>query len=81
MDSSNLTPEQCRLIRDQLGPIQRYLHALLERTRQQAFPADDNVRHVTETAYNAVHELSVELHYLSVPHGVGRPPKEGGFAS
>lgn len=52
-----------------------YLHALVERTRQQAFPADDRVRHLAETAYNAVHGLTVELHYLSVGHGVGKPAR------
>jgi hypothetical protein len=75
MDSADLTPDQARILREQLAPTHRYLAALRERMVQQAWPADDKVRRLVETAYNAVFELSVELHYLSVEHGVGRPPR------
>jgi hypothetical protein len=27
-------------------------------------------------AYDAIHGLGVTLHYQSIAHGVGRPPKE-----
>jgi hypothetical protein len=72
MDSTDLTPQQCQQINDRLAPIQRYLHALHERVRQNAFPPQDKVRQLVEQADNAVHALRVELHYLSVEHGVGR---------
>jgi hypothetical protein len=61
MDSSELTPEQCRIIGDRLAPIQRYLHALVERTRQQAFPQDDKVRQLAEQAHTAIHSLRVDF--------------------
>jgi hypothetical protein len=68
MDSSDLTPEQCQAMCDRLAPIQRYLHALLERTRQQAFPPDDKVRQLAEQAHNAIH-------YLRCGRDVGRSPR------
>ena len=76
MDSSDLTREQCKILQEQLAPAHRYLHALNERIRQQAFPKDDKVRQLVETAYNAVFGLSVELHYLSIESAVGRPPRK-----
>jgi len=75
MDSGHLTAEQCEILQRQLAPSQRYLHHLLERIRQQAWPKEDKVRQLVETAHNAVFALNVELHYLSQDHGVGRPPK------
>jgi hypothetical protein len=76
MDSSDLSKEQCRIIWEQLGPSLRYFHALNERVRQQAFPPDDEFRRDVEAAYNAVHKLSVTVHYLGCGHGVGRRPRE-----
>src|SRR5262245_44430487 len=76
MDSRDLTPAQCKILSEQLGPIQRYLHALHERCRQTAFPEDDKVRQLAETAHDAVFSLNVELHYLSCKTGVSRPRRE-----
>jgi hypothetical protein len=78
MDSRDLTPEQCRKLQQQLRPSLLYLHALLERCRQQAFPTDDKVRQLAEAAHDAVFSLNVELHYLSCEHGVGRLSREHG---
>jgi hypothetical protein len=73
MDSSDLTPEQCQALRDQLCPMLRYLSAAgsrLSRGRQ--------VRQLAEAAHDAVFSLNVELHYLSCEHGVGKRPRDGG---
>jgi hypothetical protein len=76
MNSSDLTPEQCKIIGDRLRPILRYLHALRNRVQQQAFPQDDKVRRLVEAAHDNVHHLSVELHYLGIRSGVGRPSRD-----
>jgi hypothetical protein len=77
MDSSDLTPEQCRSIGEKLAPMLRYLHALNERVRQQAFPLDDKFRLEVEAAYNAIHGLTVTVQYLSCEHGVyGKPRRQ-----
>jgi hypothetical protein len=75
MDSSDLNRRQCEQIRSKLLPMLRYLHALNERIRRQAFPPNDEVRILAEDAEDAIRGLVVELHYLGVGHGVGRPQK------
>lgn len=75
MDSNDLTAEQCKILQGQLAPSQRYLHDLLERIRQNAWPKEDKVRQLVETAHDAVFALNVELHYLSIGSGVGRQPR------
>ncbi|HEX3657105.1 MAG TPA: hypothetical protein VHV55_14935 [Pirellulales bacterium] len=39
---------------------------------QYGFTPDDKLRGLTSTAYDAMHHLCFELHYLSCSGGVGR---------
>jgi hypothetical protein len=75
MESGDLTRQQCEQVRAKLLPMLRYLHALNERIRRQAFPPNDEVRVLAEEAEEAVRGLVVELHYLGIGHGVGRRPR------
>jgi hypothetical protein len=73
-----LTPDQARKIHDALGPATGYLWRLVERMNRTGLDVRDPdlYRRVT-TALDAMHSLTVELHYQSVGHGVGRPPTDG----
>jgi hypothetical protein len=56
-----------------LRPALGYLYRLRERMEKQGFPPNDKLLKLTDAAYNAIHALTVELHYLSCESGVGRP--------
>jgi hypothetical protein len=51
-----------------------YLHELRSRLDYKRFPPDDRLRQLVIDAYNAVHALNVELHYLTC-RNVGRFPR------
>lgn len=76
MNSSNLTHEQlkelCRIIRRKL----HFLGRLRQRMERLGFRPDDRLYLATTDAYNAVHALHVECHYLTCRGGVGRPQRE-----
>jgi hypothetical protein len=42
---------------------------------RRGFPPDDKLLRLTENAFNALHALAIELHYMSCASGVGRAPK------
>ena len=75
MDRTTLTRDQAQavsqVIRVQLG----YLFKLRERMRAAGFPHDDPLLAKVDAAYDAVHRLSVDLHYLSC--GMGAPLAHG----
>jgi hypothetical protein len=54
-------------IRDMLG----YLFRIRERMQARGFPRDDRLLMSVERAYDSIHRLTVELHYLSCD-GAGR---------
>jgi hypothetical protein len=73
-----LTTDQARKIRDALGPAHGYLNRLIDRL--QATGLRDRDKHLyalVRAAEEAMHKLSVELHYQSCKSGVGRPPTDG----
>jgi hypothetical protein len=51
-----------------------YLRRLAKRMDKRRFPNDDPLLRSTPKAYDALHELHVNLHYLSCPSGVRRLP-------
>ncbi|HEY1601798.1 MAG TPA: hypothetical protein VGG64_19510 [Pirellulales bacterium] len=72
MDANDLTTEQAARIREALVPAMGYLGRLRERMDKTGFTPDDKLRGLTSSAYEAMHHLCVELHYLSCSGGVGR---------
>jgi hypothetical protein len=70
-----LTPDQARKIHDALRPATGYLWRLVERMNRTGLDVRDPdlYRRVT-AALDAMHSLTVELHYQSCKSGVGRPP-------
>ena len=73
MNSSSITREQAEklsaAIREHLG----YLVRLRTRMELRGFPSDDPLYLLVCRAFDAVHRLSVELHYMSCGSGVCRP--------
>jgi hypothetical protein len=72
-----LTPSQARAIHDAIGPAVGYLWRLNERAFATGLDVRDRrLGELIRAARDALHALSVELHYQSCGHGVGRPPTE-----
>jgi hypothetical protein len=72
MRADDLTPEQCAQIRESVRPALFYLHRLLLRMDDRHFPPQDPLRLKAKAAYDALHALTVELHYRSCPGQTGR---------
>ena len=49
-----------------------YLFRLRQRMDKRGFSPDDPLYQLVVNAYDALHPLTVELHYLSCKEGVGR---------
>lgn len=71
MDSSQPTTDQAKLMAERVQPMLGYLNALRARCEKR-LPVDDKLRLDAERAYDALHRLSVTLHYMSCQGGVGR---------
>ena len=65
MTSKDLTVAQARKIDDQIRSRLGYLHRLKRRMEDEGFPIDDEIYVATTKAYNAMHELSVKMHYVA----------------
>jgi hypothetical protein len=76
MDSDDLTPEQAGILYRGLVGGMTYLLRLRTRMEKARFRQDDQVYQMVCKAYDAMHRLSVELHYRSCKGGVGRPKRD-----
>ena len=77
MDSSDLKTWQAERIHKRLVPTLGYLHTLRTRMDQRGFPGEqDKLYRLVQTAYDALHALSIETHYMSCERGVGRESRE-----
>jgi hypothetical protein len=66
---------QVKKLQDKVGPMLNYLGRLrtrMEKTGRQ----NGKLYQLVAKAHDAVHALSVDLHYLSCPGGVYREPEE-----
>jgi hypothetical protein len=76
MNGESLKRWQLERIQKALQPNLNYLHRLRKRMDDTGFVPDDRLyRHVSE-AYDKTYALLVELHYLIVGHGMGRPVRK-----
>jgi hypothetical protein len=73
MRSTDLTPAQLEAVQKRLRTMVRYLRRLSDRMGEQGFPLEDKLFASTKNASNAVHDLSVKVHYLSCKGSVGEP--------
>lgn len=72
MRCDDQTREQGRALKNKLRPMLRYLARLKRRMTYRGFPPDDPLLIAVGRAENAMHELSVDVHYLSCGDVVGR---------
>jgi hypothetical protein len=72
MDRNSITKDQAKTLNAAIQPKLAYLYRLRERMTKAKFPPDDKLYCLVERAYDAMHRLFIELHYLSCD-GVGRP--------
>jgi hypothetical protein len=74
MDSMTLKNWQIEILQKSIHPMLGYLHRLLDRMQTVGFVEDDRLYQRASKAYDAMHSLFIELHYLACS-GVGRPPR------
>ena len=75
MDRSNVKKSQAKAISQALFPKINYLFRLRKRMEEVGFPPNDKLYLLVCKAYDAMRQLSVEVHYLSCD-GVGNPTKK-----
>jgi hypothetical protein len=76
MDIHSLTPDQAAKMYKAIWPALNYLTRLRARMEKKGFPPGDRHFQLVNQASDAVHRLSIELHYLSCKSGVGRTENE-----
>ena len=67
---------QAARILDPVRPTLGYLSRLEARMRKLNFQRDDPLYSRVLAAQQALDDLFDETHYLSIPSGAGRPPRE-----
>jgi hypothetical protein len=72
MNSNDITKGQAKVIHEALYPGLNFLARLDARMGQSGFPPDDKLFKLVGKAYDAMHHLYNEVHYLGC-NGVGRP--------
>ncbi len=72
MTDNRITIEQAAALGEKIGPMLAYLGRLQQRMDKTGRHADE-LYPLVEKAHNAIHHLSVELHYRTCRSGVGRP--------
>jgi hypothetical protein len=69
---SELTQEQARAVAERLVPTLGYLTRLTNRMQQRGWKADDPAYLAEWRARDALHELTVRMHYQSRRDGYGK---------
>jgi hypothetical protein len=73
---ARLTQEQAEAFKCRVQPMLRFLHRCRRRLDTRGFDPKSSLYAAVAKAYDAVHGLHVELHYLAVKRGVGKPHEE-----
>ena len=79
MDSTDLTRQQCAIMRDRLVPAAQLLSRWSGRMIQRDFAPEDRLALATNEALGAVSELTMRLHRIAepTPLRVSDRPTEG----
>ncbi len=75
MPRRQLTAEQASALAEKLRPMLGYLNRLHRRMEKVGFLSDDPSLKLVTDARDAMHELTIDLHYESCRHQVGRREK------
>jgi hypothetical protein len=78
MDSKDLTTVQALAISKLPFRLANYIYRLKSRMVKVGFLPDDPLYQKVKAAYDAVFDLSIDLHYRGCTGGVGRLPSERG---
>jgi hypothetical protein len=70
MDRDSITKDHAKTINASVQPSLGYLYRLRERMVKTGFPPGDPLLKLMDQAYDSMHRLFIELHYLSCD-GVG----------
>jgi hypothetical protein len=73
---AKLTQAQAAAFVQRVRPMLRFLHACRKRLDTRGFDPKSTFYAAVAKAYDAVHALHVELHYMSVQRGVGKPHEQ-----
>jgi hypothetical protein len=76
MRSDQLTRRQCEVLKEQIRRQLSYLNHLQARMIKRRFVQGDPLLQRVIDARAAMHNLHIELHYLSCDGGVGRLPRQ-----
>jgi hypothetical protein len=71
LPGQRITAVQADVLAVKLRPMLGYLNRLLKRMEKTGFPPDDRLVKMTVDARNAMHELTVAVHYASCPGKTG----------
>ena len=74
MNSDELTAEQAKVIGTALFPGHNYIARLIKAMEKAGFPHDDPLYLKVEKVRDAMHDLSVFVHYASCGNGNGIGP-------
>jgi hypothetical protein len=69
---ANLTQKQAEAFMQRIRPMLRFLHMCRKRLDARGFDPKSTLYAAVAKAFDSVHGLFVELHYLSVERVVGR---------
>lgn len=72
---TDLTADQARTVFAAIQPTLGFLNQLERRLAELGFPPNGGYVQRVEAARDALHDLTVATHYLSLTHGVGRPDR------
>ena len=72
MTSDDVTREQAEVLKRKLRPMLDYLGRLKSRMTRRQFTPGDPLLVAVCRAEDAMHALTVEVHYLSCEYSVGR---------
>lgn len=75
LEYKRLTTVQAKELADRVRPMLVFLLKFRDRLKYTGFDSDGQLYQVVERAHDAVHHLSVVLHYESCPRGAGYPAK------
>ena len=78
MDSNDPRRHQAAALGRGIRRSLNYFSRLRTRMERTDFPPGDPLFQLVDRVYNAVHHLSVHVHYLSCGSGVGRRTRGGG---
>jgi hypothetical protein len=67
-----LSPQQLRILQVQLAHRLGYLSRLIRRMDARGFTPNDKLYQLATAAYQAVHQLHLEVHTQAVGRGMGR---------